>query len=86
MQPPITIDGPKTPPDPPELIVIDVVRILSNANDIKREIPRALGFVSAVCRTPYPVPSTARKRGSPLRDQYKTKHLGFMTQPVTAFG
>ena len=35
--------GPNTPPDPPELIVIDVVKIFSNANDSSSETPKVPG-------------------------------------------
>ena len=34
MQPPMTMDGPKTPPDPPELIVSEVVTIFAKATII----------------------------------------------------
>lgn len=33
--PPITTEGPKTPPDPPEPMLKEVVRILPNATPIK---------------------------------------------------
>src|SRR4051812_13319419 len=75
VQPPITIEGPNTPPDPPELIVREVVKILTSANDDNSHTPKAAGSVRAVCRTPYPVPSTASERMSPPCDQYRAKPM-----------
>ncbi len=56
-QPPMTIDGPKTPPEPPLPIVRPVVRILPNAiSDSTSASPRlawcSAGSVIASCKLP----------------------------------
>src|SRR5581483_1166731 len=62
--PPITIDGPNTPPDPPDPIVSPVVRILPT--DTARSTPASpAGSVNAVCRMPYPNDRTDSTAGLP---------------------
>ena len=56
-QPPMTIDGPKTPPEPPLPMVRPVVRILprataSSTRAKKRLSSPASGMVMASCRMP----------------------------------
>ena len=55
----MTIDGPKTPPDPPDEIVSDVVRIFTSATVIKSIGPTVSPAVNNFCRRPYPLPRTA---------------------------
>ena len=46
------IEGPKTPPEPPELIVNEVVRILNSPTASSTLMVRSSGDLSAVSRTP----------------------------------
>ena len=50
--PPITIDGPNTPPDPPEPIVNDVARIFAKATAKITVKLSGAAFSTAVCRRP----------------------------------
>ena len=63
----MTIDGPNTPPEPPELIVSDVVRILPNAiasnTPIDAEVTPSDGS-NAPWIAPYPAERTASTRSS----------------------
>src|ERR1041385_7432144 len=61
-QPPMTIDGPNTPPEPPEPIVSDVVSILPIATKPRTASggPIELHSLTALWSVPYPDPITAR--------------------------
>jgi hypothetical protein len=58
-KPPITMPGPKMPPEPPEPIDSEVARILANgrSSTIHSGIVRSRGPIAA-CTHPYPVPRT----------------------------
>jgi hypothetical protein len=86
VQPPMTIAGPNTPPDPPLPIVRLVVRILPRATATSTPADKLASFHRPSCSTPYPVDTTASTvRSRPNRKYSPTPRTPVREAPRTGF-